>query len=67
MHADVVEALRNIAAEKLIYVSCNAATQARDMQLLDSVYEIISIQPVDMFPHTQHVENIVYARRRKRK
>lgn len=67
MHADVVEALRNIAAEKLIYVSCNASTQARDMQLLDSVYEIIRIQPVDMFPHTQHVENIVYARRRTRK
>lgn len=65
MHADVVEALRNLGAEKLIYVSCNAATQARDMQLLSAEYEIVSIQPVDMFPHTQHVENIIYARRRK--
>lgn len=65
MHPDVVNALKALGAEKLIYVSCNAATQARDMQLLDAEYEILTIQPVDMFPHTQHVENIVYARRRR--
>jgi len=65
MHAAVVEAIKNSGARKLVYVSCNAATQARDLQMLSSAYCIEEIQPVDMFPHTQHVENIVYATRRR--
>ena len=48
-----------IKAKKIVYISCNPATQARDIQLLDSLYEVKAIQPVDMFPHTQHVENII--------
>jgi len=48
-----------IEAEKIVYVSCNAATQARDLLVLKDKYDIIQIQPVDMFPHTQHVENVV--------
>ncbi|MBQ3929868.1 MAG: 23S rRNA (uracil-5-)-methyltransferase RumA, partial [Paludibacteraceae bacterium] len=45
--------------ERIVYVSCNPATQARDLQLLDPAYKVMAIQPVDMFPHTQHVENVV--------
>ncbi len=59
MHPDVVNRLMEIEAEKIVYVSCNAATQARDMQVLKEKYDTIKIQPVDMFPHTQHVENVV--------
>jgi len=59
MHADVVERLLEMEAEKIVYVSCNAATQARDLALLKEKYEVIRIRPVDMFPHTQHVENVV--------
>lgn len=59
MHPDVVERLLEIEAEKIVYVSCNAATQARDIALLKPKYEISRIRPVDMFPHTQHVENVV--------
>lgn len=59
MHADVVERLLEMEAEKIVYVSCNAATQARDLALLKSKYEVVRIKPVDMFPHTQHVENVV--------
>lgn len=58
MAEKVVEQLLKIRAEKIVYVSCNPATQARDLQLLSSAYEIKAVQPVDMFPHTQHVENI---------
>ncbi|RZL33243.1 MAG: 23S rRNA (uracil-5-)-methyltransferase RumA, partial [Pedobacter sp.] len=46
-------------AEKIVYVSCNAATQARDLELLKEKYDVVRIKPVDMFPHTQHVENVV--------
>ena len=46
-------------AEKIVYVSCNAATQARDLALLKEKYAVVRIKPVDMFPHTQHVENVV--------
>jgi len=46
-------------APKIVYVSCNAATQARDLALLNTKYEVRRIKPVDMFPHTQHVENVV--------
>ncbi|MES2417034.1 MAG: 23S rRNA (uracil(1939)-C(5))-methyltransferase RlmD [Bacteroidota bacterium] len=59
MHADVVARLLEMEAEKIVYVSCNAATQARDLALLKEKYEILRIKPVDMFPHTQHVENVV--------
>jgi 23S rRNA (uracil1939-C5)-methyltransferase len=59
MHADVVQRLIEMAAEKIVYVSCNAATQARDLALLKDTYEVVRIKPVDMFPHTQHVENVV--------
>jgi 23S rRNA (uracil1939-C5)-methyltransferase len=59
MHADVVARLLEMEAEKIVYVSCNAATQARDLALLKEKYEVVRIKPVDMFPHTQHVENVV--------
>ncbi|MGN6641162.1 MAG: 23S rRNA (uracil(1939)-C(5))-methyltransferase RlmD, partial [Mucilaginibacter sp.] len=59
MHADVVNRLMEIEAEKIVYVSCNPATQARDLLILKEKYDIEKIQPVDMFPHTQHVENVI--------
>jgi len=59
MHADVVQRLLEMEAEKIVYVSCNAATQARDLELLKEKYDVVRIKPVDMFPHTQHVENVV--------
>lgn len=59
MHADVVARLLEMEAEKIVYVSCNAATQARDIALLNGKYDVVRIKPVDMFPHTQHVENVV--------
>lgn len=59
MHSDVVERLIEMEADKIVYVSCNAATQARDLQRLKDKYDVVRIKPVDMFPHTQHVENVV--------
>lgn len=59
MHGDVVNRLMEIEAEKIVYVSCNPATQARDLLVLKEKYDIEKIQPVDMFPHTQHVENVI--------
>ncbi|MGF7075779.1 23S rRNA (uracil(1939)-C(5))-methyltransferase RlmD [Mucilaginibacter sp. 3215] len=59
MHPDVVVRLMEIEAPKIVYVSCNAATQARDLLVLKEKYNTVKIQPVDMFPHTQHVENVV--------
>jgi 23S rRNA (uracil1939-C5)-methyltransferase len=59
MHADVVKRLLEMESPKIVYVSCNAATQARDIALLKEKYEVSRIKPVDMFPHTQHVENVV--------
>ncbi len=59
MHADVIEELLELKPAKIIYVSCNPATQARDLQLLDEVYKVTRVAPVDMFPHTHHVENVV--------
>ncbi len=55
----LVEHALKMSAPKVVYVSCNPATQARDLQLLDQAYEITKIQPVDMFPHTHHIENVV--------
>jgi 23S rRNA (uracil1939-C5)-methyltransferase len=58
MHAKVVEQILKIAPERIVYVSCNPATQARDVELLGRSYKVTKIQPVDMFPHTHHVENV---------
>ncbi len=59
MHEDVVNVILNAEPEVLVYVSCNPATQARDLTLLDAKYKVTDVQPVDMFPHTHHVENVV--------
>ena len=65
MHKKVVEQLLNIAAEKIVYVSCNSATQARDLAILNEKYEIVKTQAVDMFPQTHHVENVVLLKLKK--
>jgi len=59
MHEDVVNVILHAAPKRIVYVSCNPATQARDLALLDTKYKVTKVQPVDMFPHTQHVENVV--------
>ena len=59
MHGDVVQVILEAEPERIVYVSCNPATQARDLQLLDVKYKVKVVQPVDMFPHTHHVENVV--------
>lgn len=64
MHPDVVNVILNAAPQRIVYVSCNPATQARDIALLDARYRVVEIQPVDMFPHTHHVENVVLLVRR---
>lgn len=64
MHADVVQQLLNLEAQRIVYVSCNSATQARDLALLDEKYRVIKVQPVDMFPQTHHVENVVLLEKR---
>jgi 23S rRNA (uracil1939-C5)-methyltransferase len=64
MHAAVVEQLLKMAPEKIVYVSCNSATQARDLALLDEKYKVTRVRPVDMFPQTHHVENVVLLEKR---
>ncbi|WMI67435.1 23S rRNA (uracil(1939)-C(5))-methyltransferase RlmD [Mangrovimonas sp. YM274] len=64
MHKDVVQQILNIAPEKVVYVSCNSATQARDLALMDDAYKVTKVQAVDMFPQTYHVENVVLLERR---
>ncbi len=64
MHPDVVKTILRTAPQKIVYVSCNPATQARDLQELDKEYKVVAVQPVDMFPHTPHVENVVLLVRR---
>jgi 23S rRNA (uracil1939-C5)-methyltransferase len=59
MHEKLVKKILDIAAPVVVYVSCNPATQARDLRLLDEKYEVTAVQPVDMFPHTHHIENVV--------
>jgi 23S rRNA (uracil1939-C5)-methyltransferase len=65
MHEDVVRMIQRIAPSRIVYVSCNPATQARDLQMLDALYKVEKVQPVDMFPHTHHVENVVLLEKRK--
>lgn len=64
MHPDVVQTIIKTAPKRIVYVSCNPATQARDLSLLDNLYEVVAVQPVDMFPHTPRVENVVLLNRR---
>ena len=64
MHKKVVEQLLKVAPEKIVYVSCNSATQARDLALLNEEYRVMKVQPVDMFPQTHHVENVVLLQKR---
>lgn len=64
MHPDVINVILGAQPKRIVYVSCNPATQARDLQLMDADYKVIAVQPVDMFPHTPHVENVVLLERR---
>ncbi|MET0760248.1 MAG: 23S rRNA (uracil(1939)-C(5))-methyltransferase RlmD [Flavobacterium sp.] len=64
MHAAVIDQIMKIAPEKIVYVSCNSATQARDLALMDEKYKVTRVRPVDMFPQTHHVENVVLLERR---
>ena len=59
MHKKVIEQIINIMPKKIIYVSCNSSTQARDIEMIHDKFKVVEIQPVDMFPQTYHVENIV--------
>jgi 23S rRNA (uracil1939-C5)-methyltransferase len=65
MHADVVQTILNLLPGKIVYVSCNPATQARDLALMSDKYIVQLVQPVDMFPHTHHVENVVLLKLKK--
>lgn len=64
MHNDVIDVIRLAAPSRIVYVSCNPATQARDINFLDDMYKVTRVQPVDMFPHTHHVENVLLLERR---
>ena len=64
MHKSVVDAIKFASPQRIVYVSCNPATQARDVQLLSDAYELVVTQPVDMFPHTHHVENVALLKRK---
>ncbi|MDR1742496.1 MAG: 23S rRNA (uracil(1939)-C(5))-methyltransferase RlmD [Dysgonamonadaceae bacterium] len=64
MHDDVIEAILLAEPKRVVYVSCNPATQARDLSLLDVKYRVVRVQPVDMFPHTHHVENVALLEKR---
>jgi len=64
MHEKLIRKLLEMEAPIIVYVSCNTATQARDLALLDEKYKVTKIQPVDMFPHTLHIENVVQLTRR---
>jgi 23S rRNA (uracil1939-C5)-methyltransferase len=59
MHKDVVDQILKIAPKRVVYVSCNSATQARDLAIMDEKYRVVRVRPVDMFPQTHHVENVV--------
>ena len=65
MHNDVIDAILFADPCRIVYVSCNPATQARDLQALDAAYRVMAVQPVDMFPQTHHVENVVLLEKRE--
>ena len=64
MHEDVIKRIIDASPEKIVYISCNPSTQSRDIQLLSEYYYVAGVQPVDMFPHTHHVENVVLLKRK---
>ena len=64
MHQDVINTILFAEPKRIVYVSCNPATQARDLAALDEKYKVCAVRPVDMFPHTQHVENVVMLEKR---
>ena len=64
MHEDVINTILFAEPQRIVYVSCNPATQARDLNMQDSKYRVVKVQPVDMFPHTHHVENVVLLEKR---
>jgi 23S rRNA (uracil1939-C5)-methyltransferase len=64
MHEDVVKRILESGAKRIVYVSCNPATQGRDLLMMANDYSVVKIQPVDMFPHTSHVENVVLLERK---
>jgi 23S rRNA (uracil1939-C5)-methyltransferase len=66
MHEKLVRKILDMEAPVVVYVSCNPATQARDLAILDEKYEVTKLQPVDMFPHTHHIENVVQLKRKDR-
>ena len=65
MHNDVIDTILRAAPARIVYVSCNPATQARDIARMADRYEVVCIRPVDMFPHTHHVENVALLRRKE--
>ena len=65
MHDDVINTILFAEPQRIVYVSCNPATQARDLSLLDAKYKVMAVQPVDMFPHTHHVENVVLLEKKR--
>ena len=64
IHPDVAQVILNAAPDRMVYVSCNPASQARDLEILCKDYVITAVRPVDMFPHTHHVENVVALKRK---
>ena len=66
MHPDVVSTILKTAPRRIVYVSCNSATQARDLQMMDALYKVTAMRPVDMFPHTHHVESVVLLEKREK-
>jgi 23S rRNA (uracil1939-C5)-methyltransferase len=67
MHEKLIEKLLEMEAPIIVYISCNPATQARDLALLNIKYDITKVQPVDMFPHTMHIENVVQLKLKQEK
>ena len=64
MHEEVINIINNASPGRIVYISCNPSTQSRDIQMLSESYYVSAVQPVDMFPHTHHVENVVLLERR---